>query len=41
MFGKLINYEVVNNEVIVNYENKKSFIKIISSDIINFFCTVI
>ena len=37
IFGKILNYEVEDNKIIINYENRKAFIEIINSHIINFF----
>jgi len=37
LFGKLLNYEVEENVININFEGKKAFVKIINSYIINFF----
>ena len=37
VFGKIKNYEVDGNKVIIKYENIDAIISIISDDIINFF----
>ena len=36
-FGKLKDYLVKGNEIIVTYENKKAYIKVVNQNIINFF----
>ena len=37
LFGKLLDYEVEENVININFEGKKTFVKIINSYIINFF----
>ena len=37
MFGKIKGYKIEENNIIINYENKVAYIKVVSSNIINFF----
>ena len=37
MFGKMLNYEVTENKVLVNYEKIQSTITLIDESIVNFF----
>lgn len=37
VFGRLLSYEVDENDIIIKYEEKEAFVKVIKSGIINFF----
>ena len=37
MFGKILNYEVEKNKVLVNYENIKCTVTLVNERVINFF----
>ena len=37
MFGKILNYEIVENRVLVNYEKIQSTITLINESVVNFF----
>ena len=41
MMGKILNYEVNENIVLVNYKNIQCIVTIINDSVINFFCSYI
>lgn len=35
MFGKILNYQIKDNQVIINFENQKGIVEVLTSEIIN------
>ena len=40
MFGKILNYEVSENKVLLNYEKIQSTITLINESVVNFFVPI-
>ena len=37
MYGKLLDYKIVDNEIVINFKYRKAIITVINDNMINFF----